>query len=700
VNAPAAALGSFAPKSHYARCVLPLLDALGWKGDRNALAGALDEESASMDLDGLVDAMARLGFSPRAILLRAERVAPGSVPCLWRCGGRLFVVAERSGKDMLVFDPRSGAYATRPARGSGRAWVFSRLGSDSLSLLRPRERWFSRLLARFKGVFLDAVLIQVFLTLLSFIPPLFALLVYDRVFKAEDALIVKSLALGIGIYALGSALTRFARGAMTTWLGSRLGRLGDSEVFRRILFLPPSIVESLPAEAQLARIEEFGTVCGFFSGPDFAALLDLAASPLLLLGLALVSGPMALVPLAAFGLSAALGFAARPLARISDEASAEASARRAGFLSDVARSLDTVRRSGAARLWRERLVSLSSEACSASYRASRLLGAVEIANGALASAATTVAVALGVGLVLAGDLTTGGLIASILLVQSISRTARSGFGVVAQLSSLSKSVARIDSLMKLEQEEGGESSGPELLGALAFRQVTLRYRPEAAPALVDLDFEIPPGSVLILRGHDGSGKSSILKLALGFYRPQAGVVLVDGYDAAQLDPISLRRRVAYLPQSLALFPGSVAQNLRLSDPAASDEALAEACARAGVLDDLLSLPSGLDEDATGQRVEAKGLGRGIALARAYLRPSRLLLLDEPERGLGPAGIDRLLCEIGRIRGNTTVVVASESPRLLEAADLALVLDRGRALYWGDARGALAASRREAKGKTA
>ncbi|PRP60938.1 ABC transporter family protein, partial [Bacillus halotolerans] len=124
-------------------------------------------------------------------------------------------------------------------------------------------------------------------------------------------------------------------------------------------------------------------------------------------------------------------------------------------------------------------------------------------------------------------------------------------------------------------------------------------------------------------GRNGSGKSTILKLIPGLDQPQAGSVLIDNCDIRQINPISLRQAIAYVPQEPQLFYGSIAQNLRLSCSGASDSDLYQAAKEAGVIDDILSLPKQFDSPIRDGAHLASSFQQRLSLARAYLKKAPL-----------------------------------------------------------------------------
>ncbi|MFJ8435112.1 thiol reductant ABC exporter subunit CydD [Kitasatospora sp. NPDC094019] len=207
--------------------------------------------------------------------------------------------------------------------------------------------------------------------------------------------------------------------------------------------------------------------------------------------------------------------------------------------------------------------------------------------------------------------------------------------------------------------------------------VTVHHPDRADPALTDVSLTVHPGEHLALVGPSGAGKSTLLALLLGFVTPGAGRVLVDGTDLAALDPDAWLAQVAWVPQRPHLFATSVADNIRLGRPDASD-AEVRAAARAACADGFIAaLPQGYD---TVLGEHGAGLSAGqrqrTALARAFLKDAPVLLLDEPTAHLDPeseAAVTRATAEL--MRGRTAIVVAHRTG-LLPHADRILTVRAG------------------------
>jgi len=298
------------------------------------------------------------------------------------------------------------------------------------------------------------------------------------------------------------------------------------------------------------------------------------------------------------------------------------------------------------------------------------------------STVTAMAVVLvGVDEVLKGNLSTGGLVASIALTWRFLSPLPGLVTVAARAPSVLRTLASLDRLMGLKGEYArrpGHRSMPRLQGRVAFERVVFRYGPNSDPVLLGLNLEVQPGEFIAVIGANGCGKSTLFKLLMRMHDPQGGAVLVDGIDLRQLDVCELRRRIVYVPQHPKLFRGTLPQNLRLGNPLATDEDITRTLEATGIAESIAQLPDGLATmvgDQHSQRIPS-GLVRGICLARAFLADSRIVLLDEPATALDSEGDRRLMGQLEALRGQATVIMISHRPSHIRLADRAVLLAGG------------------------
>jgi ATP-binding cassette subfamily B protein len=223
-------------------------------------------------------------------------------------------------------------------------------------------------------------------------------------------------------------------------------------------------------------------------------------------------------------------------------------------------------------------------------------------------------------------------------------------------------------------------SGTGLLpasGALSAESVTFAYG-DSAPAVLDVSLTVEPGEHLALVGATGAGKSTLAKLLVRGYDPQQGSVSLGGVDLRDATLDALRSRIVFVPQEGHLFSGSIADNVRLARPSASNDDVREALRSIGALARLEALPDGLATDVRSRGVRlSAGEGQLVAIARVALVDPTVIVLDEATSSLDPqteAAVELALSVLARDR---TVITIAHRLSTAERADRVAVMEHGR-----------------------
>jgi ATP-binding cassette subfamily B protein len=237
---------------------------------------------------------------------------------------------------------------------------------------------------------------------------------------------------------------------------------------------------------------------------------------------------------------------------------------------------------------------------------------------------------------------------------------------------------RVFELMDIEKEVPGDLLGPdwpEGRPAIQLSDVCFAYEEDRA-VLNHLTETVMPGEKIALIGSSGSGKSSVLKLLLGFYAAGSGAVRILGHELGP-NPAACRAAVAYVPQTCYLFTGTIRENILAGKPGASDAEIERAARAALAHDFILALPQGYDTGVGERGAQLSGGQRQrIAIARAILKDAPILLLDEATASLDSEAESQVQAALEKLMEGRTVVVIAHRLSTVRNADRILVMEQG------------------------
>jgi ABC-type multidrug transport system fused ATPase/permease subunit len=297
------------------------------------------------------------------------------------------------------------------------------------------------------------------------------------------------------------------------------------------------------------------------------------------------------------------------------------------------------------------------------------------------------ALLLAAGLFVAGPiLPLARLLAFVLILYRLLPRLATINSLIAGLNSGWPTMQRVlDFLQSASQPGERTTSQPftEFQRAIEFRQVTLTYAGEAAATLHALSFVIPKGYFIGIVGHSGSGKSTLLNLLLQLAEPTSGTIFVDGIDLRVLDRTQWLAQIGVVEQEPFLFHQTIADNLRIGKPTATDEELHTALQRAYLSNFVATLPEGLATvvGERGQRLSG-GERQRLAIARALVRQPAILVLDEATSNLDPHSEALIQQTLADLRHSHTLIVVAHRLAFVKPADLILVMERGAIIEQG------------------
>ncbi|MFK8028576.1 MAG: peptidase domain-containing ABC transporter [Gammaproteobacteria bacterium] len=671
--------------SPYAACIIPLLSALGWRSYQRELIEALPHYVDHLDLVDLRNLLVTLGYESDESHVTLNKINSDLFPALFVSDdNEVRVILEKTDKGYLFFDGTVRETVEKDIGSSaGRICLFTDMHPTHALPLKNQnpESWFGDTVGHFKKLIKHLLAMTFILNVIALAVPLFIMVVYDNVIGARSTSSLPYLIGGLSIALCIELILRIVRSKTIGMVAGRLDYIIGVETLKKLLYLPPQLTERATVSSQLSRLKQFESVRDLFSGSAASLFLELPFVIFFIAVLALLAGEIAIVPVVMVIVYALLSVVWYPGLSKDLRYAGQARTARQRMLMDTFLGMRELKALGAEETWKESFREVSGQAMAASYKTSMKHSIINSVSQSLMTLAGISVLAIGTLKVMNGEITIGILIAVMALLWRVLSPLQGICLSMLQIDQVAQSIKQLNQLMKLNVETVNSKTEllmPDIQGNVRFNRVSFRYGPKSDAALLGADIDIAANEFVAIVGENGSGKSTILKLIAGMYRAQSGVLAIDGTDVRQFNAIDLRRLIAYVPQKPSLFRGTIAQNLRLTNPLATNDEIVDAAKEADILESIKALPDGFNTNV-GESSSAKlsaSLVHGICLARAYIRKAPILLMDEPAESLDMVSDRRLIRQLMERKGKQTIVMVSHRPSHIKLADRVIVLSQG------------------------
>ena len=542
------------------------------------------------------------------------------------------------------------------------------------------KHWFWDALKLSWPIYKDVLLASLLVNLFVLASPLFTMNVYDRVIpnNAVETLFVFAVGV-VTVYLLDSFLKYF-RTKMLEIAAKKSDIVMSSVIFEKILDLKmayhPKSVGSFAS-----NIKDFDAIRSFLTNATLSLVIDLPFSILFLLVIYYIGGIIVLIPITMMALILLYAMIIRKPLQRSIESTHAAAAKKNGILVEALQNIETIKTQGMAGQLQWRWEESVGEIAQKSLRSRMMSASVPTVTGLLVQMTTVFIIVVGVFMIKNLDLTMGGLIGIVILA---SRTVAPMGQVAALLTNYSDAKSAYDvidaitsqPMERLDNQHFIERK--EIKGKIEFDHVTFVYPDSEVPALKDVSFTILPGEHVGIIGRIGSGKSTIEKLILRLYDPTEGKILIDDIDIAQVDPARLRQHIGYVSQEVALFRGTVKENILYRAPNATDEELLKAAQLSGVDEFVKRHPLGYNMPI-GERGHgvSGGQRQSIGIARALISDAPIMLLDEPTANLDQLSEAKLMSHFTEAFKDKTLLLVTQKLQLLNYVTRVIVMHEGK-----------------------
>ncbi len=661
------------------------------------LRDVLGTDIKGTTLKGLEDGARGLGFDTRAIRVdkegfKSKYTLPAIAHVITKEGLSHFVVIHKVKKEKVtILDPAKGVMKEEIDE-------FFKRFDGILLLLIPNNEFvveknnsgsmlskFISLLTPHKSLFIYSIIASIILTVLGIASSFFNKILMDEIlpYSLKNQLTIFSI--GFLILGLTQILISAIRQHMLLYLSQKIDIPLLLGYFKHVYRLPMKFFASRKVGDILTRFSDAFTIKNILTSVSLSLIIDIILAVVSAVILSIMNKSLFMVVLILTAISAALVYIFKgPYKKINIE-QMEAGSRLNSTIIESLKGVETIKVQAAEEKIMDKLEGEYIRNLKIAFKE----GVLSNVQGSVASVVSNIGnlvlMYLGARMVIDGDITLGSLMAFTSLSGYFMEPIGRLISLQLEIQEASISLKRISEIFEVEKEQeqdkGIKIDGIE--GDIELNNITFRYG-SRSPVLKDVTIKIPKGKKVALVGESGSGKTTISKLLLKYYVPEEGKINIGGYDIEELDIYSLRKNIAYVPQNVELFSGSIRENVTLGSENASYQDIKIACENAGCNSFIEKLPAKYDtflEEAGG------GLSGGekqrLALARAFIKKSDFLILDEATSNLdfiSEAKIYDTLFIKGRKK---TMLVIAHRLSTIRNCDIIYVMDNGKIVEQGD-----------------
>lgn len=543
-------------------------------------------------------------------------------------------------------------------------------------------RYLRQLLAQ-SGLLSRILTMSVVIQLFALAVPLLTGVLVDRVVPRGDQHLLLVLAVGSAGLVGFRLLALLVRSFLLLHLRTRMDARMTLQFLDHLVHLPYLFFQQRSAGDLLMRLNSNSTIREILTSGAISGVFDGVMVLLYLVFLLIADLKIGLVVAGLGALRVAIFLFTRRRQRDLMSESLQIQADSRGYQVQVLSGIETVKVTGAEDRAVERSSHLFVRELNVSLDRGRLDAVVNSVLDTLGTASPVLILLYGAVVVLRGELSLGTMLALSALASGFLTPLSTLVTTAFQLQLLGSYLERINDVLETprEQEEGPRKRPAALRGRITLEGVSFRYAPVTSPVVDDVSLDLLPGRLVAVVGASGSGKSTLAGLLAGLYKPEAGRILYDGIDLADLDLRWLRSQLGFVAQHSYLFGTTIRGNIAMADPGLPLSRVVEAARLACIHDDIQAMPMGYESVlADGGASLSGGQRQRLALARALVHRPRVLILDEATSSLDAVTEARIQASLGSLR-STRVVIAHRLSTVRQA-DLILVMDGGKIVERG------------------
>jgi len=561
---------------------------------------------------------------------------------------------------------------------------------ENTPLEKPSVDWVGERLHAFRPLFPRLLLISFISNMFALSIPFITMSIYDHVIGGDAVHELQGIAIGAALLFFMLGLLRIMRSKVFTIVSNRLSREISQAIVLKLLSNNYTVNQQNTTTSQNSQTHLAERLSGVLSGPLGNALFDVPFVLLFILAMGFLGGYIVAVPILAILLYVVVVMRYMKVSSKRVVQSSVAGTNRQNMINELTAKLGFMRSSGMLKYWMQRFEKANHLAAKSGFSQTVIQGRYTSIYYLINVGSTLAVMGLGIDLIFENVMTSGGMIAAMMLISKVTGPVQMLANSAMRLQSFTQSKLQINRIMVQPSERSFTYQHHPLkqqAPSLVLDQLTLRYAKQPKPALSGISFDVQPGEIVALVGPSGCGKTTLLEVIGGLIAPQNGLVQLNGVNLTQYDP-QLYRHWCFIRSAQ---PELMMLSLRewLSDGRdISDQTMIDAINRVNGTSWFNSLSEGLDSQLSelqaGSLLELQTtLSAQIVInSKAVVHDYPLYLLDNPVPDSHPRSKEAFSDFIQEKRGIATMIYTSHDPELIKLADKVVVLEEGAVVYAG------------------
>ncbi len=655
---------------------------------RRIVAKQIQHTGVSLQFCGAVAEL--MGLTTQMVKVPATAVSSLQPPVMISWQESFAIIYKSSPQELVIAVPETGVVC-RKTRDFVESW-----GTEGEVLLfQPTKqtpqsrfslRWFVPAMRRYHKVLIEVLIASIVVQVFGLVNPLATQVIIDKVIVGNSPDSLEVFGIFLIVVAVVEAILTAIRTQLFVDTTNRIDLSLGSEVINHLLRLPLSYFERRPVGELATRVNELENIRQFLTGTALTVVMDAVFSVVYILVMVIYSPVLTLVALTTVPLFALLNLMVSPIIRRQLQDKAERNSETHSYLVEMMGGMQTVKAQNLEMRSRWQWQEKYARYISAGFKTISTQTTASSISSFLNKFSTLLVLWVGAYLVLNQQLTLGQLIAFRILSGYVTSPLLRLVQLWQNFQETALSLQRLADILDTPQETETDNQNilmPAIQGSVRYDNLSFSFRQGGTLQLCNINLDIPAGAFIGIVGQSGSGKSTLLKLLPRLYEPQAGKILIDGYDISKVELYSLRRQIGVVLQDTLLFDGTVRDNIALAYPDASDDEIITAAKVAFAHDFIMNLPNGYNTQV-GERGSnlSGGQRQRVAIARTVLQNPQILILDEATSALDYNAESQVCRNLATAFKNKTVFFITHRLSNIRNADTILMMDNGAVVEQG------------------